>query len=130
MRNMMRALFVCAVAVMLSGVASAQDKPVSTDKLVNLNTATVEQLDELPGIGRATAQRILEYRQKNGGFKKIEEILETSRSARCSLEKWRSAGTQPIARSLRKSQEISHRFESGGRSGGRFGNSPGGSSCR
>lgn len=75
MRNMMRALFVCAVAVMLSGVASAQDKPVSTDKPVNLNTATVEQLDDLPGIGRATAQRILEYRQKNGAFKKIEELM-------------------------------------------------------
>jgi len=42
---------------------------------VNLNTATAAQLDALPGIGKSTAQRIVEYRQKNGGFKKIEELM-------------------------------------------------------
>ena len=42
---------------------------------VNLNTATVAQLDALPGIGKATADRIVEYRQKNGGFKKAEELM-------------------------------------------------------
>jgi competence protein ComEA len=47
---------------------------------INLNTATVAQLDALPGVGKSTAQRIVEYRQKNGSFKKIEEILEMSRS--------------------------------------------------
>ena len=43
--------------------------------MVNLNTATVAQLETLPGIGPATAQRILEYRQKSGGFKKVEELM-------------------------------------------------------
>jgi len=42
---------------------------------VNLNTASVTQLDALPGVGKSTAQRIVEYRQKNGGFKKIEELM-------------------------------------------------------
>jgi competence protein ComEA len=42
---------------------------------VNLNTATAAQLETLPGVGPATAQRILEYRQENGGFKKIEELM-------------------------------------------------------
>src|SRR5687767_15688264 len=42
---------------------------------VNLNSASVAQLETLPGIGKATAERIVEYRQKNGGFKKVEELM-------------------------------------------------------
>jgi comEA protein len=42
---------------------------------VNLNSASVAQLQTLPGIGASTAQRILDYRQKNGSFKKIEELM-------------------------------------------------------
>ena len=42
---------------------------------VNLNTATVAQLQELPGVGPALAARIVEHRQKNGGFKSVEDIM-------------------------------------------------------
>ena len=42
---------------------------------VNINAATAAQLQTLPGVGASTAQRILDYRQKNGGFKKIEELM-------------------------------------------------------
>ena len=42
---------------------------------VNLNAASVAQLQTLPGVGASTAQRILEHRQKNGPFKKIEELM-------------------------------------------------------
>jgi competence protein ComEA len=42
---------------------------------LNLNTATAAELELLPGIGARTAERIVEYRQKNGGFKKIEELM-------------------------------------------------------
>ena len=49
--------------------------PATASAPVNLNTATVAQLETLPGIGGATAKRIVEHRQKNGGFKKIEELM-------------------------------------------------------
>jgi competence protein ComEA len=42
---------------------------------VNLNTATKADLEKLPGIGPSMAQRILDYRQKNGSFKKVEELM-------------------------------------------------------
>ena len=43
---------------------------------VNLNSATVDQLNSLDGIGPKTAQKIIDYREAHGGFKSIEELLE------------------------------------------------------
>jgi competence protein ComEA len=41
---------------------------------INLNTATLEQLDTLDGVGPATAQKILDYRQAHGGFSSVDEL--------------------------------------------------------
>ena len=51
---------------------------VLVEKSININTATLEELDLLPGVGPAIAQRIIDYREANSGFYDIEEIMEVS----------------------------------------------------
>lgn len=43
--------------------------------VVNINTASADELEALPGIGAKTAALIVEYRRKNGPFKKVEELM-------------------------------------------------------
>jgi competence protein ComEA len=59
------------------------DSPAATDSggtavsgRVNINTATLSELDALPGIGKVIAQSIIDYREKVGGFKTIEQIKD------------------------------------------------------
>jgi competence protein ComEA len=55
------------------GTAAAPTQPGVP---LNLNVATLEQLDELPGVGPATAQKIIDYREEHGGFGSVEELGE------------------------------------------------------
>ena len=54
---------------------------------ININTATEEELDTLPGIGPSTAAKIIDYRKENGKFKNIEEIKEVSGIGDAKYEK-------------------------------------------
>lgn len=51
---------------------------VLVEKSVDINQASLEELDRLPGIGPALGQRIIDYREQNNGFYDIEEIMEVS----------------------------------------------------
>ena len=78
---MLRSLMATALLLAAAATpASAQEKPAGNapaakSTLLDLNAATVQQLESLPGIGAKTAARIVEQRQKSGGFKKIEELM-------------------------------------------------------
>jgi competence protein ComEA len=52
--------------------------PAVPEQPINLNTATLEQLDTLDGVGPSTAQKILDYRTEHGGFTAIEELDQIS----------------------------------------------------
>jgi competence protein ComEA len=73
---------VIAAAIALGGTVQARpmqagsaDAKAAPAAQVNLNSATASDLEKLPGIGPAMAQRIIEYRQKNGAFKKPEDLM-------------------------------------------------------
>ena len=77
----------CLVSILLitfilsvSCIALAQDK-------VNINTATSEQLTALPGIGASIADRIIRYRQHNGGFKSPADIMHVKGIGKAKFEK-------------------------------------------
>ena len=77
------ALSLFVVSALLTGtqaVAAQTKTPPAAAKpaaamVVNINTASVTEIASLPGIGDKTAARIVEYRQKNGPFKKVEELM-------------------------------------------------------
>lgn len=70
-----------------SGSGAAQDgHGQEVSGLVNINTASALELEELPGIGPALAQRIVEHREANGPFGSVDELTEVSGIGQAKLE--------------------------------------------
>ena len=68
-------VIVCLGLAMAPVAAMAQKSKATLTEKVNINTATAEQLQTLPGIGPALAKTIIEHRTKSGKFSRIEELI-------------------------------------------------------
>ena len=67
-------------------VKKDDDSVSETTGLININTATAEELDRLPGIGAKKAEAIIEYRDNNGNFKIIDDIKKVSGIGNATFE--------------------------------------------
>ncbi len=82
--NFVKCLIVALTALSLTlASAAGQNK-------LDLNTATASQLQELPGIGPALANRIVEFRRENGAFKRIEDLMNVRGIGEKNFEKIRA----------------------------------------
>ena len=69
------------------GVMITEEKQSGSSSIVNINTATQTELEELPGIGPSIATRIIEYRDQNGKFKSVDDIKNVTGIGDSKFEK-------------------------------------------
>jgi len=92
---LLAALMAVGLTVVTGEVTSravAWDSPESGAKAterIDINTATVDELIGLPGIGEITAQRIVRFREENGPFQRVEDLMKVKGIGEKSLEKIR-----------------------------------------
>jgi competence protein ComEA len=77
---------IAVLAVPATAFGAASEEKVSR---VNVNTASADELATLPGIGPSYAKRIVDYREKNGPFKRVEDLLNVQGIGEKTLEKIR-----------------------------------------
>jgi competence protein ComEA len=73
--------------VVLMGLLVATGVYAGDVEKININTATVEQLTQLKGVGASSAAGIIAYREKNGPFQKPEDLMQVPRIGRKTFEK-------------------------------------------
>jgi competence ComEA-like helix-hairpin-helix protein len=76
-----------ALCFVLEGISSATKKPPL--KPININSANSEELQQVPGIGPATAEKILQMRKSYGAFKSVDDLLSIRGIGKKRLEKMR-----------------------------------------
>jgi competence ComEA-like helix-hairpin-helix protein len=86
-RTLTLLLFLLGTCVLPATLLAAKKKPPSHP--INLNTATADQLEEVPGIGPATAQKILDTRKSYGAFKSVDDLLSIKGIGQKRLDKMR-----------------------------------------
>src|ERR1700693_1747574 len=72
-RALTEALAAGLAVLLVCAALGAQKQPPA--KPIDLNAATIKELEELPGVGPVTAKRIIEARQKSGRFRRVEDLL-------------------------------------------------------
>ena len=78
-----------AFGLALAGSSLAEDVSPQLVGPVNINTATPEQLELLPGIGEARAKAVVSMRKQRGGFKSVDELTEVKGIGEAALERLR-----------------------------------------
>src|SRR5580704_11141565 len=81
-------LFVALVLSVLA-LSAKVDKKQPPSRPINLNAATVKELQELPGVGLVTAKAIVQFRQKSGPFHRVEDLLAVRGISETKLKKMR-----------------------------------------
>ena len=104
----------CLLLVLSAAVNAGKKKPPA--KPVNINTANAEELQQVPGIGPATAQKILQMRKSYGPFKSVDDLLAIRGLGQKRLDKMRkyltvgkaasSANPAPSAKPTPKTSSI------------------------
>ena len=83
------AFYFCFLFFVCAAQSSAGAKKHPPAKPINLNTATAAQLEELPGVGPATAKAILDFRAKSGPIRRVEDLLSVHGISQKKLQKLR-----------------------------------------
>jgi comEA protein len=93
-------LFLLAICFAFAATSAAAKKP--PPKPININTASSEELQQVPGIGPVTAEKILQMRKSYGAFKSVDDLLSIRGIGKKRLDKMRKYLTVSKSTSLNK----------------------------